>query len=261
MRDTVMPGIGLYRTQASRTGEYAGITEPEFGPTKQLKVGEFLMDYPEWCRVTVKRRCGGTIVDFTANERWTENYATQKRDSMIPNAMWKRRPFAQLAKCAEAQALRKAFPELVGGAPTAEEMEGKPYDEGMTIEHAPRQSAGPQPYPAADFAKNLPAWTKLIQAGKKTAADIIKTVGSKGVLSDEQKKTIQAVKKAAPIDQDTGEIDGAPIVTFAQVEEKLRKADAADVLDVAADLIGAVADEQQRKDLTTYYNERKAEFA
>ena len=30
MVDVVMPGIGLYRTQASRTGEYAGMTEPEF---------------------------------------------------------------------------------------------------------------------------------------------------------------------------------------------------------------------------------------
>ena len=31
MRDVVMPGIGLYRIQAARTGEYAGVTEPEFG--------------------------------------------------------------------------------------------------------------------------------------------------------------------------------------------------------------------------------------
>ena len=31
-RDVVMPGIGLYRTQAYRTKEYAGVTEPEFAP-------------------------------------------------------------------------------------------------------------------------------------------------------------------------------------------------------------------------------------
>ncbi len=137
MRDTVMAGIGLYRTQASRTGEYAGITEPEYGPTKQLKVGDFMLEYPEWCRVTVKRRSGGSIVEFTANERWLENYATAKRDSQIPNAMWKRRPFAQLAKCAEAQALRKAFPEL-GAAPTADETIVPAEDEfhGTTIDGA-----------------------------------------------------------------------------------------------------------------------------
>lgn len=129
MRDVVMPGIGLYRTQASRTGEYAGVTEPIYGPTKELKSGTFTMEYPEWCRVTVKRQMdNGQIVEFTANERWLENYATAKRDTNMPNAMWKRRPFAQLAKCAEAQALRKAFPEL-GAAPTADEMEGKPFDD------------------------------------------------------------------------------------------------------------------------------------
>ncbi len=39
--------------------------------------------------------------------------------------MWTKRSYAQLTKCTEAQALRRAFPELLGGQPTAEEMEGK----------------------------------------------------------------------------------------------------------------------------------------
>jgi len=43
--------------------------------------------------------------------------------------MWQKRPYGQLAKCAEAQALRKAFPEIVSQHPTAEEMEGKPFNE------------------------------------------------------------------------------------------------------------------------------------
>jgi hypothetical protein len=41
--------------------------------------------------------------------------------------MWRKRTFGQLAKCAEAQALRKAFPELCA-ALTAEEMDGKTLD-------------------------------------------------------------------------------------------------------------------------------------
>jgi hypothetical protein len=66
-------------------------------------------------------------VAFTAVEYWTENYATAGRDSDAPNAMWKRRPRGQIAKCAEAQALRKAFPEL-GSQPTADETVIDPSD-------------------------------------------------------------------------------------------------------------------------------------
>jgi len=137
-RDVVMPGIGLYRTQAVRTGAYAGVSEPEFGPDEEFTVGEFKIRVPLWCKVTVRRRLDdGQIGEYTAKELWRENYATAGKDSAVPNAMWKKRPYAQLAKCAEAQALRKAFPET-GAQPTAEEMEGKSVDD-AAIEGAARR--------------------------------------------------------------------------------------------------------------------------
>lgn len=140
MRDVVMPGIGLYRTQAARSGEYAGITEPEFGPDVTDSVGGAQITYPQWCRVTVKRKLAdGTIAEFTAVERWLENYAVKggKERSIAPNAMWMKRPYGQIAKCAQAQALRMAFPEI-GASPTAEEMEGKAVDMGAAeiVHHA-----------------------------------------------------------------------------------------------------------------------------
>lgn len=139
-RDVVMPGIGLYRINAARTGQYAGCSEPEFGPIRTLEVDRevwvdgsngrrqkitkpFQMQYPEWCRVTVRKLLGSQVVEFSAKEYWLENYASKNDGS--PNPMWEKRAFAQLAKCTEAQALRKAFPEAVGSQPTAEEMEGK----------------------------------------------------------------------------------------------------------------------------------------
>lgn len=146
MRDVVMPGIGLYRTQAARSGEYAGITEPEFGPDVTESIGGAEVTYPQWCRVTVKRKlCDGSVADFTAVERWRENYAVKggKDRSIAPNAMWMKRPYGQLAKCAQAQALRMAFPEI-GAAPTAEEMEGKAVDMGA----AEIVEAGHAPMPA-----------------------------------------------------------------------------------------------------------------
>lgn len=132
MRDVIMPGVGLYRTQAARSGQYAGVTEPEFGPDVTEKVGGVEVTYPAWCRVTAKRAmANGTIAEFSAVERWKENYAVKggEAKSTAPNSMWMKRPYAQLAKCASAQALRIAFPELTGSQPTADEMEGKHFDD------------------------------------------------------------------------------------------------------------------------------------
>jgi phage recombination protein Bet len=127
MRDVIMPGVNLYRTQASRSGEFAGISEPEFGPILTQNIGGQDISFPEWCKVTVKRQLkSGHVAEFTAVEYWMENYAQKggKDKSIAPNAMWTKRPRGQLAKCASAQALRSAFPEIAAQY-TAEEMEGK----------------------------------------------------------------------------------------------------------------------------------------
>ncbi len=199
MRDVVMPGIGLYRTQAARSGEYAGVTEPEFGDDVTESVGGVQITYPKWCRVTVKRLLpNGTIVEFTAREFWKENYATKGKDSAAPNAMWLRRPYAQLAKCAEAQALRKAFPEF-GAQPTADEMEGRELDMGAAevVSSRPAQPAALPDYPQDAFDKNLPAWSAAIQSGKLTAEEVIKRASTKGALSDAQKAQVRAASQPA----------------------------------------------------------------
>lgn len=199
MRDVVMPGIGLYRTQAARSGEYAGVSEPEFGDDITETIGETTITYPKWCKVVIKRQMrNGAIVEFAAKELWKENYATKSAKSAEPNAMWKRRPYAQLAKCAEAQALRKAFPEF-GAQPTADEMEGKSF-EGETIdgtigEVVQRQQLGRtvlEECSAEKFEQNGAAWRDLVVAGKKTAADLIAFLETKMTLTEEQKLTIDS---------------------------------------------------------------------
>ena len=201
MRDVVMPGIGLYRIQAARTG-CAGISEPEFGPDATETIGGQQITYPAWCKVTVRRRlASGEVAEFTAKEFWRENYAVKggQEKSVAPNAMWTKRPYGQLAKCAEAQALRKAFPEI-GAAPTADEMEGKPlYEDDAVVVHAAPAAARPslEPYPDDRFGANLPAWRNLIQSGRKSAGDLIAMIGSKGSLSAEQ---IRAIRDCEVVD-------------------------------------------------------------
>lgn len=132
-RDVIMPGIGSYRIDAHRTKLYLGISEPEYGPMVTEAFAGVEVTYPEWCKITVERFNpeSGKSSFFSAKEYWKENYANKGRDkttrvmNVAPNEMWQKRPNGQLAKCTEAQALRKAFPEAIGSLPTFEEMEGK----------------------------------------------------------------------------------------------------------------------------------------
>lgn len=125
MVDSVWPSIAEVRITATRTGLYAGRDETIFGPDKTESLGGIEVTYPEWAQVTVYRYVAGQACAFVGEKvRWKEYYAKAKRDTLAPNDMWKTKTYSQLAKCAEANALRCAFPEEDGG-PTAEEMAGQ----------------------------------------------------------------------------------------------------------------------------------------
>jgi len=138
--ETVWPGINEIQTTAARTGEFAGIDAPIYGPemtetfSGRVKVDDngrevwkdesVTLRFPEWCEVTVYRLVGGVRCPFTARVFWMETYSRKGSRSVLPTDMWVKRPKGQLSKCAKADALRSAFPEECGGY-SAEEMDGK----------------------------------------------------------------------------------------------------------------------------------------
>lgn len=223
-KDVIMPGIGLYRTQAARSGSYAGVTEPEFGTEvtetfpeesgyEGKRIPEITVSYPASCKVIVKRLMqDGQIAEFAATERWKENYATAGKNSRQPNSMWARRPYAQLAKCAEAQALRKAFPE-VGSAPTADEMEGKEIDMGAINRDTGEVTQPENPSLPMCPEASIDRWFANVDAGKAQAADLMAFAKGKFSLTDVQEGRILAfvaLKQNPPIDTTfTEEYEGA----------------------------------------------------
>lgn len=117
-RDTVMPGIYELRTTAMRTGLYIGQDEPEFGDDLEFKG----VTVPSYVKIRVHRlhKETGEVGAFTGVARFSEYAGTTKDGSL--NDRWSKAPYQMLEKCAEAAALRKAFPDELGGEHSAEEM-------------------------------------------------------------------------------------------------------------------------------------------
>ncbi len=127
--ETVWPGIAEHRTTAFRTKQYGGSDACQFGETKTLsfkgetKKGkvEVTVNFPEWAQLTVYRLIDGQRVPIPGPRvYWLETYSRLGRTD-VPNDMWQRRPVGQLEKCAEAAALRRAFPEELGDEATSDE--------------------------------------------------------------------------------------------------------------------------------------------
>jgi phage recombination protein Bet len=123
--DTIWPGIAELRTTAFRTQQYAGADPTEFGDTVEASWEHdkrtVKIAYPAWAQLTVYRLVGGQRVPVPGPRvYWIETYSSSGR-SDVPNARWQRAPFQMLEKCAEAAALRRAFPEELGDEATHEE--------------------------------------------------------------------------------------------------------------------------------------------
>ena len=109
---TIQTSIDGYRLIADRSGKYAGGDEAIYTHDDENYVIKAVF--------TVHKLMDGVRYPFVGVAHWSEYCPLDKEGN--PEFMWKKMPYTMLAKCAEAQALRRAFPADLSGIYTTEEM-------------------------------------------------------------------------------------------------------------------------------------------
>lgn len=108
---TFQISIDGLRAIADRTGQYAGSEEPLFDEgLTQFEAEQKGRPVPSVCKVTVYKIVQGHKCAFVGIAKYSEFVQAYNGK---PSEMWGKMPFTMLAKCAESQALRKAFPQVV----------------------------------------------------------------------------------------------------------------------------------------------------
>ena len=142
---TIQTGIDGYRLIARRAADRANET---LGYEDTLWCGEDGQWRDIWLSTTPPSAAKATVVragqKFTATALWSE-YVQTKRDGGVSN-MWAKMSSTMLAKCAEALAMRKAFPQDLSGIYTVEEMA---QADNQQPEPAPAPAPAPEPTPEA----------------------------------------------------------------------------------------------------------------
>lgn len=175
-------GIEGLRSAAEMTGEYDG-QDPVMWCGKDGRWIDVWLEHtpPSAARATIRRKgMSGTVVAVSVYDEYVpRGRPARAGDLGAPLAMWRKMPANQLAKCAEALALRKAFPRDLSGLYIGEEMEhtsvGAPSVGAPSGYEAPALTAAPVVGTTTDGA---PVRTISGKAADVRSPDSLPTIAS-----------------------------------------------------------------------------------
>lgn len=168
-RNVLMTIISIdgFRLIANRSHKYAG----QMGPYFKKDANSAWIDCWPYDKAPLIAKVGVLRHDFKeplyATARW-DSYCQKTKDGQ-PTMTWGKMPDIMLAKCAEALALRRAFPQELSGLYTADEM-GHVDVDAIDIDHKP---IDPHAQPAGVLTGVLDPGFEL----KKAIADAFKREG------------------------------------------------------------------------------------
>ena len=149
---SIQTAIDGYRLVADRSGKYAGNDDPVYDNEEK----------PTKATVTVYKIVSGVRCAFTATARWEQYYPGE-----LQGFMWKKMPHLMLGKCAEALALRKAFPAELSGLYTNEEMQQAESMGAATVQETHVEKTEPAHVVPENKTQNEPTHAELLARAEK----------------------------------------------------------------------------------------------
>lgn len=224
---TVQASIDGLRVVAQRSGSYRGQVGPQWcGPDGQWSDVWLHQGPPAAARVGVLREGWAQPMYAVAHfAEYAATYTDRSSNSTTLTGQWRSKPSLMLAKCAEALALRKAFPHDLSGIYTSEE---------MSQADAPQPAAHPAPAAAVDHGPAIAAastreelnalWRRVVAAGQMSEdvkATFTERAARIAAVEDEQVVDAEVVDPDAQAEsehqgdvEDQGQQDGSEAVAW-----------------------------------------------